>query len=217
LVEEFCCDCSAGLYLEERLKKLLHNYGFLFGIAGLIVLLDQITKEIVRQNLAFEEIWSPWAWLAPYARIVNWHNFGAAFGIFQNGALIFTILAIVVSILIIIYFPRIPRQEHLLRFALALQLGGALGNLIDRLTQGYVTDFVSVGKFPVFNVADACISMGAVLLVISVWLSDHNQAAATSEVVEGENESSPPQTAKISPQPAHEAFSLRSPEEHVDE
>lgn len=208
---------AARSCLEGRLKKLLHTYGFLLGIAGLIVVLDQVTKEIVRQNLASQEIWSPWAWLTPYARIVNWHNFGAAFGIFQNGNLVLTVLAIVVSILIIFYFPRIPRHERLLRFALALQLGGALGNLIDRLSQGYVTDFISVGSFPVFNVADACISIGAVLLVISVWISDRSRSPSSSEETSGEGEASPPQAAKVARQPAPEAVGLHSPEEHVDE
>jgi signal peptidase II len=198
------------------LKKQLQTYGFLLGIAGLIVFLDQLTKEIVRQNLVFEEIWSPWNWLTPYARIVNWRNFGAAFGIFQNGNLVLTVLAIIVSILIIFYFPRIPRSERLLRFALALQLGGALGNLIDRLSQGYVTDFISVGSFPVFNVADACISIGAALLVISVWIGDRSRTPAADEGTAAEDESAPPQ-AKMSRQPAPEAIGLRSPEEQGDE
>jgi signal peptidase II len=154
------------------LKNIYKDYLYLFSIAGLIIVIDQITKEIIRQNLASEEIWSPWEWLTPYARLVNWHNFGAAFGMFQNGNTVFAILAIIVSILIILYFPRIPKQDWLLRLALAMQLGGAVGNLIDRLTQGYVTDFISVGRFPVFNVADACISVGGVFLVLAVWLFD---------------------------------------------
>lgn len=158
------------------MKKLLNDYGFLLGISGLIVLLDQITKELVRRNLSFEEIWSPWEWLIPYARIINWHNFGAALGFFQNGNTVIAILAVIVSILIIIYFPRIPREDWLLRLALAMQLGGAVGNLIDRISQGYVTDFISVVNFPVFNIADASISIGAVLLVVSVLLKDREQA-----------------------------------------
>jgi len=76
-------------------------------------------------------------------------NSGAAFGILQEFGGIFTILALIVAIVIILYFPQIPRQDKFLRIALGLQLGGALGNLIDRLSQGYVTDFISVGSFPV--------------------------------------------------------------------
>lgn len=199
------------------MKRLVKDYRFLFGIAGTIVVLDQLTKELVRRNLAFEEMWAPWDWLMPYARIVNWRNFGAAFGMFQNGALVFTILGIVVSILIIFYFPRVPREEWLLRLALALQLGGALGNLIDRLTQGYVTDFISVGGFPVFNVADSCLTIGAVLLVVSVWLQDREQPESAEETEPDE----PEPRAQISPgmsrQPLAESLNRSQSEERGDD
>jgi signal peptidase II len=59
--------------------------------------------------------------------------------------------------------------------ALCLQLGGALGNLVDRLTQGYVTDFISVGTFPVFNVADSSITVGVIVLILAVWLQEKRQ------------------------------------------
>lgn len=177
---------AAVLPTEARLKRLVKDYSFLFGIAGFLIILDQVTKELIRRNLDFGEMWAPWDWLLPYARLVNWRNFGAAFGMFQNGALVFTILGIVVSILIIYYFPRVPRHEWLLRLALALQLGGAVGNLIDRLTQGYVTDFISIGTFPVFNVADSCITIGAVLLVLSVWLQDQQQKEPAQAHEDGE-------------------------------
>jgi signal peptidase II len=84
-------------------------------------------------------------------------------------------LAIVVSCVIIYYFPRVPREDWLLRLALALQLGGAVGNLVDRITEGYVTDFISVGMFPVFNIADASISIGVALLILAMWLKEREQ------------------------------------------
>jgi signal peptidase II len=199
------------------LKRLVHDYGFLLGIAGFIVFLDQLTKELVRRNLAFEEMWAPWEWLLPYARLVNWRNFGAAFGMFQNGRVVFTILGIVVSILIIYYFPRIPRQDRLLRLALAMQLGGALGNLIDRLTQGYVTDFISVGRFPVFNVADACISIGAVLLVVSVWLQDRDQVESEGATETSEAESHAQVNAGLNRQPVPEGPHNPQAEERADD
>ncbi|MBU0511798.1 MAG: signal peptidase II [Chloroflexi bacterium] len=154
------------------MKKYIRDYAFLFGLAGVIIALDQWTKEIVRTQLAMAETWSPWEWLAPYARIVNWHNTGAAFGLGQNLSLVFTLLAIFVVGAIIFYFPQIPRQEWPLRIALGMQLGGATGNLIDRLTQGFVTDFISVGTFPVFNVADSSISIGVAVLIIGMWISE---------------------------------------------
>jgi signal peptidase II len=88
---------------------------------------------------------------------------------FPQGSLIFTIVAIVVALAIIYYYPQVPKTELALRIALGLQLGGALGNLISRLTVGAVTDFISVGKFPVFNVADSSISIGVAVLLLGMW------------------------------------------------
>jgi len=141
----------------------------LFGISGAVLALDQWSKFLVRSKLAFGASWSPFEWLAPYARIVHWNNTGAAFGIFPEGSMVFTIVAIIVSLAIIYYFPQVPRSEIPLRLALGLQLGGAMGNLISRLTIGAVTDFLSVGRFPVFNVADSSISIGVAVLLIGMW------------------------------------------------
>ncbi len=157
------------------MKKFLRNYAALISMAAIIVIADQITKYLVRTNIPMGDMWSPWAWLAPYARIVHWQNTGAAFGMFQSFGGVFTILAILVSIAILYYFPRVPREEWPLRLAMGMQLGGAVGNLIDRLTQGYVTDFVSVGNFAVFNVADASISVGVAVLILGVWIMDQSQ------------------------------------------
>jgi signal peptidase II len=157
------------------LKKYLRDYAFLLGIAGFIILLDQWSKNLVRTLIPLGGSWTPWQWLEPYARIVHWQNTGAAFGMLQGFNLVFSILAIIVAIAILYYFPRVPRNEWLIRLAMAMQLGGAVGNLIDRLTQGTVTDFISVGTFAVFNVADACISVGTALLVFAVWNSERKQ------------------------------------------
>jgi signal peptidase II len=153
-------------------RSLLCDYGFLIGVAGVIVAFDQWTKYLVRTYLAVGESWVPFEWLRPYARIVHWNNTGAAFGIFPSGGAIFTVIAILVVGAILYYFPQIPRQQVGVRIALALQLGGATGNLLSRLYQGSVTDFVSLGSFAVFNVADSCISIGAALLVGSMWIEE---------------------------------------------
>lgn len=154
------------------MKKFLRDYIPLLLAAGSIILLDQFTKSIVRQNLALQETWVPWAWLAPYARIVHWYNTGVAFGMFQDGNLIFSILAIIVSAAILVVYPRIPRSEKILRIATMMMLAGAIGNLIDRLTLGHVTDFISVGSFAVFNVADMSITSGVAVLILGVWLQE---------------------------------------------
>lgn len=157
------------------MKSVFGKYVFLFSIAGTLVALDQWTKSLVRTNLVLGETWLPsgMEWLGPYARIVHWYNMGAAFGMFQQGSSIFMVLAIVVICAIIYYFPRVEVNDWTLRVAMSMQLAGATGNLIDRiLRDGKVTDFISVGTFPVFNVADASISVGTAILLLGVYLQE---------------------------------------------
>jgi signal peptidase II len=173
------------------LKKYI-NYAALFLVAGLIIALDQWTKSLVR-TLPVGGTWLPTGleWLSPYARIVHWYNTGAAFGSFQGYGLIFTVLAFIVAGLIIYYYPQVDARDWWLKLAMGMQLGGALGNVVDRLTRGDlktfttgpVTDFISVGNFAVFNVADASISVGVVVLLLGAWFkerSERKQAAAES-------------------------------------
>jgi signal peptidase II len=152
-------------------KKVFQNYWGIFTIAAVIIALDQWTKWLVRTNIPEGQSWLPdsLVWLSPYARIVHWYNKGAAFGIFQEGSLVFTVLAFIVSAAIIYYYPQVSKHDWPLRLAMSMQLGGAIGNLIDRLTIGHVTDFISVGTFPVFNIADSSISVGCVVLLLGVW------------------------------------------------
>lgn len=157
------------------MKKYWHYLAYLVLLPGVIIALDQFTKMLVRQNLALGESWMPLPWLAPFARILHWYNKGVAFGMFQNGGLIFILMPIVIAIGIIVYFRRIPEQDWAVRLALSLQLGGALGNLIDRITIGHVTDFISVGKFPVFNIADSAITVGVIVLILGVWLQEKRE------------------------------------------
>jgi signal peptidase II len=91
---------------------------------------------------------------------------------FQGFGDIFSIVAIIVSLIIIFYFPKVPLSDWSLRLAMSLQLSGAVGNLIDRLTIGYVTDFISIGNFPVWNIADASITIGVGVLIVGVWISE---------------------------------------------
>jgi signal peptidase II len=164
---------SVGYYIKD--------YLFLILIAGTIILLDQWTKGIVENNLAISESWMPLEWLAPYVRIVHWWNTGSAFGMFQSAGPILTVLAVVVGSIIVLYFPQVSWQDWPLKVAMSLQLGGAMGNLTDRLTIGHVTDFISVGTFPVFNVADSSISVGVAVLLIGVWISEQREKKEAAE------------------------------------
>jgi signal peptidase II len=157
------------------------DYVALVGIASLVLALDQFSKYLVRTRLAFGETWSPFPWLAGVVRVVYWNNTGAAFGLFPSGGLIFTIVAVIVSLAILYYYPRLPRGYFLLRLALGLQLGGAIGNLTDRILHGTVIDFISVGSFPVFNLADSSISVGVAILIITMWIDERRSRPAHGE------------------------------------
>lgn len=157
------------------MKKYIWDYATLFAIAGSIIFIDQVTKSIVRSQLVIGEIWSPWEWLEPYARIVHWKNTGAAFGMLPSFSDVFLILAIIVAIAILYYYPQIPRSDWPLRLAMGLQFGGAVGNLADRVRIGWVTDFISIANLPVFNIADLSIFIGTILLVLWVWINERKK------------------------------------------
>ena len=173
------------------MNSTLKKYFLLAGIAGAIVALDQFTKSLVRNSLAVGETWMPWDWLAPFARVIHWQNDGVVFGLFQGVGDMFAVLTALVVVAIVYFYPRIPESEKPLRIALAMQAGGAIGNLVDRVTIGHVTDFVSLGNFPVFNVADSSITLGVIVLLIGLYFDEHRrmneeQKAAQAEQAEKE-------------------------------
>jgi signal peptidase II len=158
-------------------RRFFSSITSLFLVSGIVVALDQWTKWLVREKIPFAQQWLPrgMEWLMPYARFVHWSNTGAAFGMFQNGSLVFTLLAFLVIAVIIYYYPQVESEDWVLRLALSLQLGGAAGNLISRLTMdGKVTDFLSVGTFPVFNVADSSITIGVLVLLLGMWAKERS-------------------------------------------
>ncbi len=175
----------------SKIKK----YFLLVGIASVIIILDQVTKSLVRANITFGASWSPWEWLMPYARIVHWSNTGASFGMFQGFGMVFTILSLIVAAVIVYYYPRVPVEEWPLRIAMGMQLGGALGNLIDRVTRGEVTDFISVGNFAVFNIADASISVGVAVLLIGMWWKEKADLKKAALNLENEQQMEQPNSS----------------------
>jgi signal peptidase II len=156
------------------------------GIAILIVAFDQLTK------------WAVIKWVQLYAQepvngflnITHLHNYGAAWSFladqagWQRWAL--SILAVAVSVYLVIWLWRLRGSKNMvLPIGLALVLGGAVGNVIDRIRLGYVEDFIQVmfgsWAFPAFNVADSAISVGAVLLIIDTFFISGRAGPAKSE------------------------------------
>ncbi len=130
-------------------------------LAAGVLILDQSSKSIVAASLHYGESWPS----EGFFRITHARNTGTAFSLFQGYNNILSYIAIFAVVVLLWVYATTGAKSSLLRFALGLQLGGALGNLIDRLQQGYVTDFVDVGPWPIFNVADSSISIGMVLMI----------------------------------------------------
>lgn len=151
------------------------RYGLLLIVAIIALVADIITKRIVEARIP---LYTSIPFIEPYLSWTHTQNTGAAFSLFQNGGVFFIVVALVVSAVIIYYAPRLPAGDWLSRIALGLQLGGAVGNLLDRLRQGYVTDFIhfqipQIGfDWPVFNIADSCIVVGVILLIAASFLRD---------------------------------------------
>ena len=142
----------------------LSEKAILYLVMALVLLLDILSKVAVENWLELNTSWMPIEALTPIFRITHVSNTGAAFGLFPSGGNLFMIVGIVVSVFIIFYNTRLPANHYLYRVALGLQLGGALGNLINRLRIGHVTDFLDFGPWPIFNVADMCVVAGVFLL-----------------------------------------------------
>lgn len=133
-------------------------------VALLILVADQISKHLVLSNLKPGQSWNPIAPLTPWASITHVTNTGVAFGLFQDRGSLFAVIDLIVVAVIIFYYRHLPAGQWWLKLSLGLQLGGALGNLLDRLRLGYVIDFIDFKIWPVFNVADSAIVTGVAIL-----------------------------------------------------
>jgi signal peptidase II len=153
-----------------------------YGLAGLVVLFDQVTKYLANSMLDYAQPLS----VLPSFNLTLLYNRGAAFSFLNDAGgwqrWFFTAIAAFAIVFIALWIRRLGRHETLLAFALALILGGAAGNLIDRVLFGYVIDFIQVfyGEyfFPAFNIADSAISVGAVFLIWSNLKSPEKPEAA---------------------------------------
>ena len=146
-----------------------------------MIISDQATKQIAEAQLTAHQAVN----VMPYFDWYLTYNTGAAFSLLADAGgwqrWFFTIIAIVVSGVIVQWIRKLPSDEILTAISLSLILGGAIGNLIDRILLGHVVDFIQVWlgsfAFPAFNIADAAISVGAVLLILSSFLGTHKAEA----------------------------------------
>ncbi len=156
-------------------KQLATKTGKLrwIGLSVVIVILDQLSKYWILHHFSFAQV-KP---ILPVFNLTLRYNQGAAFSFLsQSGAiasLLFSIVAIIIAVFIILWLARLPVNKRWLACGLALVLGGAIGNLIDRVVHGYVIDFldfyIKQWHWPTFNIADSAICVGAIMLFIDVF------------------------------------------------
>ncbi len=156
-----------------------------FFLAALVLTLDQLSKHWVVANIAPGDMWQPFPAIGRYFRIVHSSNTGVAFGMFQGGGSLFTFVAAAAIVGIIAYVFTQNDTSWLTSISFGLMLGGAAGNLWDRLSYGFVIDFVDVRYsdtlvWPTFNVADSTLIVGVIVLFIALWgqevSSDHDSS-----------------------------------------
>ena len=164
-------DLSMSVIARLRLQRT-HPAAWLW-LSMAVIALDQATKFLVTRFLDLYERVE----VLPVLDFTLLHNTGAAFSILAGASgwqrWFFIVLAVVVSLALVVWLWRLPRGDRLIAIALALVLGGALGNLIDRVRLGYVVDFIHAhwgpAYFPAFNIADSAITVGAALLILDAF------------------------------------------------
>ncbi len=155
----------------QKVNSLQGKWGnVVFSLTALLlVTADQLSKLSIRSNLVLGES----LFEVGFFRLIRVHNTGAAFGLFQGQSFLLTIIALVGVAALLLYafffhhkFPFL--DNRLGKLALGLVLGGTVGNLIDRIRFGYVTDFIAVSIWPAFNIADSAIVVGTIILAYSL-------------------------------------------------
>jgi signal peptidase II len=151
-------------------------------VAVVTFVLDRLTKTWVEQNIPVNEGRTV---VDDVLRIVHTQNSGAAFGLLPERTTLLSVLSVVAVVAILFYYRQIASTSPLIAATLGMQLGGAFGNLVDRIGQGYVVDFVDVGlpgvwRFWAFNIADSSIVLGIVFVTILLWQEERKTAARTA-------------------------------------
>jgi signal peptidase II len=169
-------------------KPLLKPGALLVGIVAVIVfVLDQATKLAVVQQIGMGNAWTPVPAL-DWFRIVGSFNTGTACGYFPQLSILFTLAPFFILAVVIWFYRSQKSPSWLLSVGVGLIIGGAFGNLVDRLRLGYVVDFVQVAHFPIFNVADAAVSTAVVIMLLWSLREDSSRPQMTAVTETGAEE-----------------------------
>ncbi len=151
-----------------------YNNGMMIAIAAAILILDQLTKYLVLRTMELEQSIPI---ISGVFHLTFVRNPGAAFSMLANQTKFFIAVTVVVIGLLIWYSRQLRGDSGWARVALGLQLGGAVGNLIDRVRWGSVVDFLDFRVWPIFNVADSAIVTGSIIFVVLIWKSAPGEGA----------------------------------------
>lgn len=165
-----------GTTVERPADRLAHRMVRFLAIAAVVVAVDQVTKSLIRGWLAVGESW-PADWTL--IQLSHVRNTGAAFGIFQGSGDILIIAALGGIGIMTFYLLTLPAHSRWYTVALSAVLGGAIGNLIDRVRLGHVTDFIDPTHYPAFNVADSAIVSGIIAIAVLSFLDDRRAKRAS--------------------------------------
>lgn len=158
---------TTGLFNRVAARLNPRRDAWFLVVVLVIIAADQATKWLVRSGLDRGDSW-PEGW---QIRFVHFVNTGAAFGILQNSGPLLVVTSIVGVVALLIYLFNPGFAHPVVRIGLALMLGGAVGNLIDRVAHGQVVDFLKVPHWPAFNIADSAITIGVLCLLWAVlWI-----------------------------------------------
>mgnify|MGYP001276016035 FL=1 len=146
-------------------KLVIYKDFILMSTIIIVIVLDQLSKYMIKSTLNLYESWPE----TGIFRIYHTYNTGTAFGLLQGQTILLIVASLIALIFLIYIYNEYTLGNIILRMALGLQLGGAISNLSDRLAFGSVTDFISVGWWPVFNIADSSIVVGITILIAGIF------------------------------------------------
>ena len=144
--------------------RLYRDY-ILFITVTAVLVMDQISKYLIRIHLDLYQSWPPQGFI----KLTHGVNSGTAFGLFQGHTFVLIVVSCLAIGFLYYFYKTYTSNIKLLRFGIGLQLGGAFGNLADRLRFGHVIDFIDVGPWPIFNLADSSIMIGIAILLASIF------------------------------------------------
>lgn len=158
---------------------LIRRILWLLALIVVIVLLDQSLKRLMVDWIGPHAATHRVELLGSLVAFEYLENRGAAFGMFQQGTSVLTVVSLVIVAIAVVFMVRAAASDLVLAVCLGLIVGGAVGNAIDRVVRGYVVDYIAIGNFWKFNLADAAVTIGALLTFITLWRAE--SAMATTQ------------------------------------